>query len=169
MNQQLEGWADEFGGDFELTIAGNRVVFVTRAEDIRHILLLRPAVFRRGWMPVSCDVSSTVIARQAFMKRTKEICVCGLVWPSACCFVRPHHTSAVMRSAPLVCFHSTSPSTMRCVVTELGGFPSACHFSNVAALDLPCADVFDKARIVSDEKTVSFELILCTDAGRGWW
>ncbi|CAN0228567.1 unnamed protein product [Pylaiella littoralis] len=49
LNQQLEGWADEFGGDFEVTIAGNRIVFVTGAEDVRRILLLRPSKFKRGW------------------------------------------------------------------------------------------------------------------------
>lgn len=52
MNQQLQGWADEFGGDFELTIAGTRVVFVTEAEEIRRLLLLRPSKLRRGWTPV---------------------------------------------------------------------------------------------------------------------
>lgn len=51
LNQQVQGWADGFGGDFELTITGKRVVFVTGAEDIRRILLLRPTMFRRGWMP----------------------------------------------------------------------------------------------------------------------
>eukprot|EP00752_Nemacystus_decipiens_P003174 g2937.t1 len=48
---QVEGWADDFGGDFELTIAGSTVVFATEPEDIRRILLLRPSVFKRGWTP----------------------------------------------------------------------------------------------------------------------
>jgi len=52
LHQQLEGWADEFGGDFELTITGKRIVFVTGAEDIRRILLSRPTKFRRGWTTV---------------------------------------------------------------------------------------------------------------------
>eukprot|EP00903_Cladosiphon_okamuranus_P020514 g18832.t1 len=51
INQQLEAWAEELGGDFELTIAGSTVVFVTGAEDIHRILLLRPTVFKRGWTP----------------------------------------------------------------------------------------------------------------------
>ncbi|CAM9835267.1 unnamed protein product [Ectocarpus fasciculatus] len=49
--QQVEGWADEFGGDYEVTLIGKRVIFVTGAEDIRRILLLRPSKFRRGYTP----------------------------------------------------------------------------------------------------------------------
>ncbi len=52
LNQQLEAWAEELGGDFELSIAGSTVVFVTGAEDMHRILLLRPSVFKRGWTPV---------------------------------------------------------------------------------------------------------------------
>ncbi|CAM9435860.1 unnamed protein product [Hapterophycus canaliculatus] len=51
LNQQLEGWADEFGGDFELFFSGKRVIFVTGAEDTRRILLQRPTKFARGWFP----------------------------------------------------------------------------------------------------------------------
>ncbi|CAN0394924.1 unnamed protein product, partial [Ectocarpus sp. 12 AP-2014] len=51
MMQQVEGWADEFGGDYEITLIGKRVIFVTDAEDIRRILLLRPSKFKRGWRP----------------------------------------------------------------------------------------------------------------------
>ncbi|CAN0178058.1 unnamed protein product, partial [Ectocarpus fasciculatus] len=51
MMQQVEGWADEFGGDYEVTLIGKRVIFVTEAEDIRRILLLRPSKFKRGWRP----------------------------------------------------------------------------------------------------------------------
>ena len=53
MMQQVEGWADEFGGDYEVTLVGKRVIFVTEAEDMRRILLLRPSKFKRGWRPVS--------------------------------------------------------------------------------------------------------------------
>lgn len=65
INQQLEAWADEFGGDFELTIAGSTVVFVTGAEDMRRILLLRPTVYKRGWTPVSRRVFSAALALHA--------------------------------------------------------------------------------------------------------
>lgn len=54
--QQVEGWADEFGGDYEVTLIGKRVIFVTDPEDIRRILLLRPSKFKRGWRPVSVFV-----------------------------------------------------------------------------------------------------------------
>ncbi len=53
----MEGWADEIGGDFELTIAGSTVAFVTNPEDMRRMLLQRPSVFRRGWAAVSRHVS----------------------------------------------------------------------------------------------------------------
>lgn len=52
LHEQIEGWADDFGGDFELTVTGQRVIFVTGAEDIRRILLSRPTKFKRGWTPV---------------------------------------------------------------------------------------------------------------------
>lgn len=52
LHHQLEEWADEFGGDFELTVTGVRLTYVTGAEDIRRILLSRPTTFRRGWAPV---------------------------------------------------------------------------------------------------------------------
>lgn len=63
LNQQMEGWADEFGGDYEQTIMGKRVVFVTGVEDIRRILLLRPAKFKRGWTAVSSCASSSSAVR----------------------------------------------------------------------------------------------------------
>lgn len=52
LNQQLEGWADEFGGDFELAIFGKRVVFVTGPEDARRMNHQRPTKFLRGWFEV---------------------------------------------------------------------------------------------------------------------
>ncbi|CBJ30458.1 cytochrome P450 [Ectocarpus siliculosus] len=52
MMQQVEGWADDLGGDYEITLIGKRVIFVTDPEDIRRILLLRPSKFKRGWRPV---------------------------------------------------------------------------------------------------------------------
>jgi len=52
LQEQIEGWADDFGGDFELKVTGQRVIFVTGAEDIRRILLSRPTKFKRGWTPV---------------------------------------------------------------------------------------------------------------------
>ncbi|CAM9461272.1 unnamed protein product [Ectocarpus fasciculatus] len=51
MIQQVEGWADEFGGDYEITLIGKKMIVVTGAEDIRRMLLLRPSKFRRGWRP----------------------------------------------------------------------------------------------------------------------
>lgn len=45
---QLEGWAKEFGGDYELYFAGNKVTVVTGLSDIRRILTLRPSRFKRG-------------------------------------------------------------------------------------------------------------------------
>ena len=51
MPQQLEGWAGEFGGDYELDIFGVRMVVVTGLADIRSMLTLRPSAFKR-------DVSS---------------------------------------------------------------------------------------------------------------
>ena len=51
--QQLEGWADELGGNFELTLFGRRAVVATTVADVRRVLSLRPQVFRRGLTPVS--------------------------------------------------------------------------------------------------------------------
>ena len=51
ITQQLEGWASEFGGDYELDIFGVRMVVVTGLADIRSMLMLRPSTFKR-------DVSS---------------------------------------------------------------------------------------------------------------
>ncbi|CAM9573088.1 unnamed protein product, partial [Scytosiphon promiscuus] len=51
LNEQLEGWADEFGGDFELAVFGKRVIFVTKTEDARRIYVSRPTKFVRGWFP----------------------------------------------------------------------------------------------------------------------
>ncbi|CBN79213.1 cytochrome P450 [Ectocarpus siliculosus] len=45
---QLEGWAKEFGGDYELYLAGNKVTVVSGLSDIRRILTLRPSKFKRG-------------------------------------------------------------------------------------------------------------------------
>eukprot|EP00903_Cladosiphon_okamuranus_P007588 g7361.t1 len=51
LDQQVQAWADEFGRNFEVTIAGSTIVFVTNAEDIHRIFLQRPTNFRRGWRP----------------------------------------------------------------------------------------------------------------------
>ncbi|CAM9971103.1 unnamed protein product, partial [Ectocarpus fasciculatus] len=45
---QLEGWAKEFGGDYELHVSGTKVIVVTGLSDIRRILTLRPSRFKRG-------------------------------------------------------------------------------------------------------------------------
>ncbi|CAN0206214.1 unnamed protein product, partial [Hapterophycus canaliculatus] len=45
---QIERWAEEFGGDYELNLVGTRVICVTGLADIRRIMTLRPAKFRRG-------------------------------------------------------------------------------------------------------------------------
>lgn len=51
--QQLEGWAREFGGNYELYLFGRRAVVVTEVGDIRRILTLRPSKFKRGVKSVS--------------------------------------------------------------------------------------------------------------------
>ena len=53
MVQQLEGWADEFGGDYELSLFGKRMVVLTRPAECRRVLSLRPAKFGRGLTPVN--------------------------------------------------------------------------------------------------------------------
>ncbi|CAN0057062.1 unnamed protein product [Scytosiphon promiscuus] len=50
-NDQVEGWAEEFGGDYELFLLGTRVVIVTGTDDARRIHHLRPSKFSRGWFP----------------------------------------------------------------------------------------------------------------------
>lgn len=44
----FEGWAEEFGGDYELHLVGIRAIVVTGLADIRRILALRPTKFKRG-------------------------------------------------------------------------------------------------------------------------
>ncbi|CAM9660900.1 unnamed protein product [Pylaiella littoralis] len=46
--EQMETWAQEYGGDYEVHIAGARAICVTGLPDIRRILTLRPSKFRRG-------------------------------------------------------------------------------------------------------------------------
>eukprot|EP00752_Nemacystus_decipiens_P014607 g13007.t1 len=48
---QLEGWAKEFGGDYEIQLVGKRVIVVTGLADIRRILIQRPTKFKRGLGP----------------------------------------------------------------------------------------------------------------------
>eukprot|EP00752_Nemacystus_decipiens_P014601 g13003.t1 len=48
---QLEGWAEEFGGDYELHLLGRRIIVVTGLADIRRMLTLRPSKFKRGLLP----------------------------------------------------------------------------------------------------------------------
>ena len=52
ITQQFEGWASEFGGDYELDIFGVRMVVVTGLADIRSILMLRPSAFKRDMSSV---------------------------------------------------------------------------------------------------------------------
>lgn len=53
MVQQFEGWADEFGGDYELTLFGKKMVVLTSPADCRRIMTLRPSKFGRGLTPVN--------------------------------------------------------------------------------------------------------------------
>lgn len=53
MVQQMETWADELGGKFQLTVFGKRVVVVAGIDGVRHVLNKRPNIFRRGLTPVS--------------------------------------------------------------------------------------------------------------------
>ncbi|CAN0418983.1 unnamed protein product, partial [Ascophyllum nodosum] len=58
---QLASWAEEFEGDYEIQIFGERVIVLTSVEDIRRVLALRPSKFVRNLSP---KVSSWA-ARQA--------------------------------------------------------------------------------------------------------
>ena len=51
---QIERWAEEFGGDFELHLFGKRTIALTSVEDIRRVLALRPSKYCR-------DVSSMLV------------------------------------------------------------------------------------------------------------
>ena len=53
MTKQVEDWAQEFGGDYEINIFGRSVVVLTSAPEIRQVLHLRPSKFRRGFASVS--------------------------------------------------------------------------------------------------------------------
>ena len=53
MVDQMEAWADELGGNYELTMFGKRTVVATNVGDVRRILHLRPALFKRGLSAVS--------------------------------------------------------------------------------------------------------------------
>lgn len=53
LTAQLEDWADEYDGDYELHILGRRTIVVTDASELRHILALRPTKFKRGLTPAS--------------------------------------------------------------------------------------------------------------------
>lgn len=46
--QQMERWADKYGGDYELRLFGRRCIVVTSIPEIRRILSLRPSRFKRG-------------------------------------------------------------------------------------------------------------------------
>ena len=50
---QVESWAGEFEGDYELQIFGERVIVLTSVKDIRRVLTLRPSKFVRHLTPVS--------------------------------------------------------------------------------------------------------------------
>ena len=50
---QVESWAGEFEGDYEIQIFGERVTVLTSVEDIRQVLALRPSKFVRHLTPVS--------------------------------------------------------------------------------------------------------------------
>lgn len=50
--EQLEGWAKEFGGDYELHMFGRRVILVSALADVRRMLNLRPSKFHRGMTAV---------------------------------------------------------------------------------------------------------------------
>ena len=50
---QLASWAEEFEGDYEIQIFGERVIVLTSVEDIRRVLALRPSKFVRNLSPVS--------------------------------------------------------------------------------------------------------------------
>lgn len=47
----MEGWADEFGGDYELSLFGKKMVVFTTPADCRRIMTLRPSKFGRGLTP----------------------------------------------------------------------------------------------------------------------
>ena len=53
MVQKLEAWADELGDKFQLTVFGKRVVVVAGNAGVRHVLNMRPRIYRRGLTPVS--------------------------------------------------------------------------------------------------------------------
>ncbi|CAM9310255.1 unnamed protein product [Ascophyllum nodosum] len=48
LTTQVENWAEELGGDYELNIFGWSVVVLTSVADIRRVLTLRPSKFKRG-------------------------------------------------------------------------------------------------------------------------
>lgn len=48
IGHQFEGWADKYGGDYELRLLGRRCIVVTGVAEIRRILSLRPSKFKRG-------------------------------------------------------------------------------------------------------------------------
>lgn len=54
--QQLEGWADKFGGQYELFLFGTRRIMVVDPDESRLISSRRPAGFGRG--PNSVSVSA---------------------------------------------------------------------------------------------------------------
>lgn len=56
---QVEGWAEQFGGDYELHVAGARVICTSEISDVRRILTLRPSKFKRGLAKVSCPPLSS--------------------------------------------------------------------------------------------------------------
>lgn len=69
--QQLEGWADEYKGDYELRILGRRVIVIADPVKMRRIMAQRPSLFRRGLSPVSAS-SGRVLTAAASRPPTEE-------------------------------------------------------------------------------------------------
>ncbi|CAN0309951.1 unnamed protein product, partial [Ascophyllum nodosum] len=51
MTAQVESWAEELEGDYELQIFGERMIVLTSVKDIRRVLALRPSKFVRNLTP----------------------------------------------------------------------------------------------------------------------
>lgn len=50
---QLERWAEKFEGDYEVHLAGTRIIIATGLSDIRRILNLSSSKFKMGYRSVS--------------------------------------------------------------------------------------------------------------------
>eukprot|EP00752_Nemacystus_decipiens_P003173 g2936.t1 len=156
INQQLEAWADELGGDFELTIAGSTVVFVTGAEDMHRILLLRPTLFKRGWTPTQFSWMSERIGMDPSLFFDE-----GKRWGRSRRIISPalsgHHNVANMvpamaKIAERVCskLYDLDGGTIECVET----FERYTH--DVVALAAFGFDA-DSLRATEDQPSVSFQ------------